>query len=266
MFKSVSELIDVDNFKACLKSYGAEGPFDHCVIDNFFKPEVAAALEAEFPGFDDEVWHQYDNPIEIKKVSNIWNTFPPLTYNTFNVLNSPEFLQLLSDNALGGMKLYADNGLNGGGWHMHKKGGKLNTHLDYSLHPKLGLQRKLNIIIYMNSNWQEDWGGSLGLWGNETDEKPGDLEKSVPAIFNRAVIFDTTQNSWHGLPEPLTCPDDETRRSLAAYFLCDAPEGVDERGKALFAPTKEQEGDTEILDLIKKRSNVQTAASVYGKK
>lgn len=84
--------------------------------------------------------------------------------------------------------------------------------------------------------------------------------------FDHAVIFDTTQNSWHGLPEPLACPDDQARQSLASYFLCDAPDGVDARGKALFSPTKEQENDTEILKLIKKRSSVESAASVYNKR
>lgn len=266
MFKPLSELIDLDNFRQALQTYGRSGPFDHCIVDNFFKPDVARGLEAEVPDFDSEMWHQYNNPIEIKKVSNIWNHFPPLTYGAFNALNSAEFLSLLSTEVLAGRPLHADSGLNGGGWHIHKRGGKLNTHLDYSLHPKLGLQRKLNIIIYLNSSWRDEWGGSLGFWGNGNAEKPGPLVKSVSPRFNRAVIFDTTQNSWHGLPDPLTCPDHECRKSLAAYFLCEAPADVDPRGKALFAPTSEQEGDAEILELIRKRSDARTAASVYESK
>lgn len=263
MFKPLSELIDLDDFTQALQTYGRSGPFDHCVIDGFFKPAVANGLEAEFPDFDSEIWHEYHNPIEIKKVSNIWNHFPPLTYSVFNALNSREFLSILSAEILGGRRLYADSGLNGGGWHIHKRGGKLNTHLDYSLHPKLGLQRKLNIIVYLNSNWRDEWGGSLGFWGNDSAEKPGALVKSVSPRFDRAVIFDTTQNSWHGLPDPLTCPEHECRKSLAAYFLCEAPANIDHRGKALFAPTKEQEGDADILELIEKRSDVSAAASVY---
>ena len=118
----------------------------------------------------------------------------------------------------------------------------------------------------MNPNWKKDWGGALGLWDNESPKKPGKLVASIWCKFNRAVIFDTTQNSWHGLPEPLKCPNNECRKSLAAYFLCDAPDNIDDRGKALFAPTKEQENDKEILDLIKKRSNITSAASVYKNK
>lgn len=266
MFRPLSQLVNLDELTRALQTYGRSGPFDHCVIDGFFKPAVANGLEAEFPDFDSEIWHQYDNPIEIKKVSNIWNHFPPLTYSVFNALNSRELLSMLSTEILDGQRLYADSGLNGGGWHIHKRGGKLNTHLDYSLHPKLGLQRKLNIIIYLNSSWRDEWGGSLGLWGNESGEKPGPLVKLVSPRFNRAVLFDTTQNSWHGLPDPLNCPDHEYRKSLAAYFLCDASANVDPRGKALFAPTREQEGDAEILELIKKRSAIDTAASVYKSK
>lgn len=180
-------------------------------------------------------------------------------------MNSDAFCSFISKNLLKGQATHSDPGLNGGGWHIHKSGGKLNPHLDYSLHPKLKLQRKLNIIIYMNPNWDEDWGGSLGFWGNESATSPGDLIKSVWTKFNRAVIFDTTQNSWHGLPDLVSCPDDEARKSLAVYFLCEPPANVDQRGKALFAPTAEQEGNHEILDMIKTRSDIKTASSVYKK-
>ena len=254
--------INKENLINSLKTFSGADPFDHCVVDNFFDLDVAKELESEFPDFHSDIWHGYDNPLEVKRLSNNWNLFPETTYKIFNYLNSDEVVSILSD-GLKGIKLFQDNGLNGGGWHIHTKGGKLNTHLDYSLHPKLKLQRKLNIIVYLNSNWQNDWGGHLGLWGNENDQKPGDLVKSIEPIFNRAVIFDTTQNSWHGLPIPLTCPDGESRKSIAVYYLCEPNESVDTRGKALFAPTKEQEGDESIEELIKKRSSVEGARSVY---
>lgn len=257
--------INWDSVRSQISNYGKNPPFDHVVIDNFFEDEFANRLSAEFPDFDADIWHGYNNPIEIKKVCNNWNVFPSNTYKVFSYFNSPDWLNYLSLALLNGTKLHPDNGLNGGGWHIHKKGGKLNTHLDYSVHPKLGLQRKLNIIIYMNPNWVPDWGGELGLWSNESALKPGKLVSSVWSKFNRAVIFDTTQNSWHGLPEPLSCPDKEARKSLAAYFLCDAPKNVDRRGKALFAPTKDQENQKDILELIKRRSSTETAASVYRK-
>jgi len=248
-----------------IEEYGKNPPFDYVVIDDFFQNDFAKKLAEDFPAFDSDEWHWYNNAIEVKKGCNNWNAFPKNTYSVFSYFNSQDWLNYLSTKLLGEKKIYSDSGLNGGGWHTYKKGGKLNTHLDYSLHLKLGLQRKLNIIVYMSPNWKKEWGGALGLWGNESSEKPGDLVVSVWNKFNRAVIFDTTQNSWHGLPEPLSCPNNESRQSLAAYFLSEPPEDVDTRGKALFAPTKEQESDSDILELIRKRSSVETASSVYKK-
>ena len=110
-------------------------------------------------------------------------------------------------------------------------------------------------------------GGSLGLWSQHKEKiAPGDLVQTIEPFFNRAVLFDTTQNSWHGLPEPINCPEGVCRNSLAVYYLCKPRHNVDVRGRALFAPTKEQENDPEILELIKKRSSVQTSSQVYRKK
>ena len=111
----------------------------------------------------------------------------------------------------------SDAGLNGGGWHIHSRGGKLNTHLDYSLHPKLNLQRKLNIIVYLNSEWKSEWEGILA-YGVMKDDAPGDLVKEIEPKFNRAIIFDTTMNSWHGLPNPLQCPENQYRKKLSGIL------------------------------------------------
>ena len=136
------------------------------------------------------------------------------------------------------------------------RGGKLNIHLDYSIHPKLKLQRKLNLILYLSEDWNISWGGSLEFWShNQELNRPNQREVTIENIFNRAVIFDTTQNSWHGFPNPLTCPEDKYRKSIAVYYLTDPPEGTDSRLRALYAPTKDQENDANILSLIQKRTN-----------
>ena len=258
--------LDALALKSLSKNWIKNTPFPHFVIDNFFDYEIAQKLENEFPAFNDTVWHEYWNAIEVKKICNNWNAFPEQTYKVFSYLNSDVFVNLLSEALFNKRKLTSDAGLNGGGWHIHSRGGKLNTHLDYSLHPKLNLQRKLNIIVYLNSEWQSEWGGHLGLWGNERDDAPGDLVKEIEPKFNRAIIFDTTMNSWHGLPNPLQCPENQYRKSLAVYYLTEPPLNVNKRGKALFAPTEEQKSDHDVLDLIKKRSSIATASSIYNKK
>jgi hypothetical protein len=162
--------------------------------------------------------------------------------------------------------VWMDVGLNGGGWHMHGPAGNLNVHLDYNIHPKLGEQRKLNIIVYMTPNWNPEWGGGLELWSHDEEtNQPKTLDKLVDNVYNRAVIFDTTQNSWHGLPKHLTCPEGIYRKSLAAYYVRPAPIDSDPRGKALFAPREEQKNDPVIAELIRKRANVETAEQNYRK-
>ncbi len=238
-------------------------PFDHIVLDDFFDPKVASSLSEEFPEFQSPVWHEYRNAIEIKKTCNDYNEFTPLTYALFAYLNSPGFLTCL-ETFTGISPLFPDPGLNGGGWHIHARGGKLNQHLDYNIHPKLGLQRKLNLIVYMNAQWQDTWGGELGFWSAKAKKKtPEDLIEVIVPKFNRAVLFDTTQNSWHGLVGPVNGPEGQCRKSIAIYYLTVPPDGEENRGKALFAPAKGQERDAAVLDLIRKRASNAGASQVY---
>ena len=231
-------------------------PFNHVIIDNFFQPHIAEQLATEFPSYNNPGLGFYDNAIENKKVSNKWDKFPKLTYQVFTYLAREEFLRNMRE-LVDDTNLYMDIGLNGGGWHMHGRGGKNNVHLDYNIHPKLGEQRKLNIIIYMTPEWQSEWGGGLELWTHDPEtNRPKNIVKTVENKFNRAVIFDTTQNSWHGLPHPIDCPEDKSRNSLAIYYLSTPQEGAETHTKAYFAPTKEQENDKNVIDFIQVRAGL----------
>jgi Rps23 Pro-64 3,4-dihydroxylase Tpa1-like proline 4-hydroxylase len=235
-------------------------PFNHVVIDDFWLPEIAEELYNEFPEYDDrQVWNaHYNNAIENKKACNHWDRFPRTTYKAFNFLGSDHFMANIRSIS-NRYDLTMDFGLHGGGWHAHMNGGNLNMHLDYNVHPKLGLQRKLNIIIYLTKDWDPCYGGGLEFWShNEETNQPLEHEKTVDIQFNRAVIFDTTQNSWHGLPLPLSCPDDMVRQSMAAYYVGIAPDETEDRPRARFAPRLDQIGNSEIEELIKQRSSLST--------
>jgi hypothetical protein len=231
-------------------------PFYYHIIDNFLDLSTARKIQQEFPDYHSSIWFEYNNPLEVKRSCNNWYYFGQETYKLFSFLNSPEFIAQLKK--ITGIKtLYPDIGLHGGGMHMTGKGGKLNIHLDYSIHPKLKLQRKLNLILYLTENWEYDWGGNLQFWShNAKTKKPDKKIVTIDNIFNRAILFDTTQNSWHGFPEPIQCPENVYRKSLAIYYLTDPPEGIDQRPRALYAPTKEQENNPEILKLIEERVNL----------
>jgi len=259
----MEKLINISSIQKSALNYLKNQPFPHIVVDNFFDESIARKLELDFPDFDADVWHGYNNPIEVKKLCNSWNAFPSQTFKIFSYLVSNKFAEELSKILYKSCILYPDPGLHGGGWHIHKSGGKLNTHLDYSIHPKLRLQRKLNLIVFLNSSWSEEWGGKLGLWSNESPDAPGVLVKEISPKFNRAVIFDTTMNSWHGLPDPIQCPDGQYRKSIAVYYLVEPTQNVSDREKALFAPTDKQRDNKEILELIAKRATSETASQVY---
>jgi len=240
-------------------------PFHHVAIDNFFKPEIARQLETDFPDYNDPDVVQYSNALEVKRVMNRWDKFPETTYQVFTLFGRPGFLECMAKLAATD-KLRYDYGLHGGGWHMHGRGGNNNVHLDYNLHPKLGEQRKLNIIVYLTENWNPEWGGGLELWTHdETTNSPKELVKTIDNVFNRAIIFDTTQNSWHGLPNYIHCPEGVVRKSIAAYYVQPAPTVTENRHRALFAPREEQKNNEDVLDLIKKRADTTQSKDVYRK-
>lgn len=229
-------------------------PFYHLVIDNFFDEKIAQAISEEFFDFDDPRWFYYNNPLEKKKTMNHWLHFPGESYRQFTFLCSDTFVRHLS-NITGVSNLYPDVGLHGGGWHLHGQGQKLNVHKDYSIHPKLKLQRRLNLIVYLTPDWNPGWGGGLELWSHDKEtDQPKECRQRIDCIFNRAVIFDTTQNSWHGLPNPISCPENVYRKSLAVYYLTEPPTDCDPRQRALYAPTEDQKNSQEISALIQERS------------
>jgi len=209
-------------------------PFDHWIINDFLDVDTARQASKEFIDYDnptEEIIH-YQGWIAEKKACNRWDRFPPLTYRIFSNLLSVDFVAHLSK-ITGISPLYPDIGLHGGGWHMHSKSGKLAVHLDYSIHPKLNLQRKLNLIVYLEEDYDPSWGGSLQLWSHDKDNKrPFNKVKEIEPIFNKAIIFDTTQKSWHGFPEPIHPPEGKMRKSFAVYYMTDITSTAEERYRA----------------------------------
>jgi len=246
--------IDNKKYENLILNFRKAIPFNFCIVDNFFDLETAYKLESEFLDFNNDDWYIYKNELEDKKANNSWNIFPQLTTNVFVELMSQKFVDILS--SFVGEKLYTDPSLHGGGWHIHGTGGNLNPHLDYSIHPKLELERKLNLIIYLSNELEETHGGHLGFWSHDKiNNCPLELIKEISPKFNRAVLFDTTQNSWHGMSRPLVQPKNIFRKSLAIYYLKNPDDNVNVRRKALYAPRDDQKNSDHIKQLILLRSN-----------
>jgi hypothetical protein len=118
--------------------------------------------------------------------------------------------------------LIADPHLRGGGLHEIRREGALGVHADFNLYPRLNIWRRLNFLLYLNEDWDLSWGGELELWDRTGKQKV----KGIAPLFNRAVIFDTSNYSYHGHPHPLMCPSDRSRKSIALYYYTtQAPEG-----------------------------------------
>ena len=196
--------------------YSFADPFPHIQIDNFFSDECLNSILNEFPDLSNLKNSQnYKNQNEIKFANNDFKNFPEKIKTFFNFLNSETFLNFLQILTSINEKLIADKKLNGGGLHEIKTGGLLKVHTDFSKHPANNFDRRVNVLIYLNKDWKKEYKGCLELWDKEMKEC---RQKILPS-FNKMVIFSTTDFSNHGHPDPIDCPSDISRKSIALYYF-----------------------------------------------
>lgn len=189
--------------------YQSDPPWPHAVIRGLWPESLLEGIEEEFK---QDIFHyghtRYSNKYWLDKPSKI----PPISKAVLDLGNSSLFLSFLE--ALTGIcDLHADPLLIGGGMHKHGLGGYLKVHTDFRLHPITGRNRRLNVLLFLNRDWQESWQGNLELWTPKLDRC-----WTVRPEWNTTVIFDTTTTSFHGLPKPLECPPGVERKSLAWYY------------------------------------------------
>jgi Rps23 Pro-64 3,4-dihydroxylase Tpa1-like proline 4-hydroxylase len=234
----------IDDLK---KSFLHAKPFEHVVIPSFFSEDLAKALISEFPDpASSSQRHEckhYDNPLERKYSLNCFEELP-IVRRVFAVLQSPEVVSMMK--ALTDIHdLESDPHLHGAGLHVYPRQGKLDVHLDYSIHPVSGKERRLNLIVYMNSDWKPEYGGNLELW----DEDMKKCTEVITPAFNTAVLFRTSDISYHGLPKPIQCPGEECRESVAIYYISPARAEAPLRVKAEFFPLPQQPVDERLATL-----------------
>lgn len=209
-----TQWIDSDSLKS---SYISASPYPHIVMDNFIKPDLLKSVANEFPDLakTKNAVRKFKNNQEIKLASKGMENLSPTALFLNSYLQSDLMLNWL--NKLTGIEepLISDPYLSGGGYHEIKRGGMLKVHADFNKHPSLDLDRRINMLIYLNEDWQEEWGGDLQLF----DENMNNAVQRVYPRFNTAVIFTTTSFTFHGHPDPLNCPKQRSRRSLAYYYF-----------------------------------------------
>ena len=188
-------------------------PFPHIVIDDFLSPSALEACLEDFPREADPDSHSYDRAQERYKTSYNPEYLSARVRSLFYSLNSRPFLQFL-ENMTGIKGLLPDPYFIGGGFHQTINGGHLSVHADFNLHKPLRIERRLNMLIYLNKDWPIEYGGALELW----DQNMKSCVKKVAPEFNRCVVFSTDATSFHGHPDPVAHPQGIPRRSIALYY------------------------------------------------
>lgn len=198
-------------------AYAAADPFPHIVLENFLPAERVDAILEQFPAPDAPYWNTKDQPDSRKQdttpdyVAEL--KMPPVIREAMWQFNSSLFLFFLHH--LTGIRgLTGDPWLYGGGIHQILPGGLLKIHADFNIHEFTGLLRRINVLVYLNKDWDPDWGGELELWSEDMSRC---ARRVVPAA-GTCVIFNTGSTSYHGHPDPLRCPQGRTRKSLAFYY------------------------------------------------
>ena len=216
---TADELFNYDRWRATLSTdavrYQQNQPYPHIVLENFLEEQAAEQALAAFPAVGDAGWIHYVHVNEKKHGLNKMDLLPSAIQAVIRDMNSPRFVAYLSE-LTGIPNLLPDDSLEGGGLHQSKRNGFLNVHADFTVHPhKRNWRRRVNLLIYLNHDWKADYRGDLELWDRQMQ---GVVQKIAP-VFNRCVIFNTDEDSYHGLPDPILCPETMTRKSIALYYF-----------------------------------------------
>jgi hypothetical protein len=195
------------------EAYKKNKPFPHIYFDDFLPVGAAEAALRDFPEPKQLAWAEFDKPKERKLAFDVVEKLPRSVREVLYFLNSRPMVRFLE--VLTGIDgVIPDPYYVGGGLHQIKPGGNLEVHVDFNRHSRFKLDRRINLLIYLNKNWKEEYGGHFELWNQDMSA----AEQKILPIFNRCAIFSTTEFSYHGHPTPLACPPDRTRKSMATYY------------------------------------------------
>lgn len=204
--------------EALSQAYNQAKPYPHVVLDNLFPPEILDRLVADFPKSKERDWLVWDTEHELKTTSKGIDGLSTFTQMFCLWLNSREVVKTI-ESIVGIDELVGDPLFHGAGLHEMYRDGWLGMHADYTRHFTLPLMRRINVLIYLNRDWDESWGGELALQNPNDDSSM----VSYPPHFNRTIIFPTTSKTFHGVPNLLSCPLNRSRQLLSIYYWTAVP-------------------------------------------
>lgn len=239
--------------KELAEAYQSAQPFPHTVIDDFLPRSVINYCLANFPKELDVDGREFDRDQErYKRSYQPDNLADARLRELFYTFNSRPFLKIV-ENITGIKGLIPDPYFQGGGFHEIGQGGHLSVHADFNHHKPMNLERRVNVLIYLNDDWEEKNGGMLELW----DEGMTEMVQSVVPIANRCVMFSTTGESYHGNPQPIDHPDGRTRKSIALYYYTSTWDATKAAKTTQFKP---RPGTTDRTDRLVRANEILTQA------
>lgn len=231
--------IDVDTARAAAKpfaeAYQSAKPYNHICIDNFLPEEVLRKVQSDLASLqEDKNGQTFERAQENLKTQYNPERLPTYSRDLFHAFNARPFLLFLEE--MTGIKgLIPDPYYIGAGVHRVGNGGHLDIHADFNLHKQMNLERRLNVLIYLNDDWREEWGGSFEIWENDMSAQ---VKKFVP-LFNRMCCFSTGSNTFHGNPEKVNHPNGEPRQSIALYYYTATWDPSRKEHSTIFKPRPE---------------------------
>lgn len=198
-------------------AYGRAKPFPHVVMDGFLGTPFATEFASVFPGPEHPHWKRRDHAEQAARLGQLQRAGFDGVHGAlrhllaeFSGLAFLEFLETLT----GIEGLIPDPHFRGAGFHLTLRGGHLSLHADFNRDRFRALNRRLTVLYYLNPDWREEWGGALELWNPELTRR----EVEIAPALDRLVVMTNADDSWHGHPQPLACPENRGRAAVVAYF------------------------------------------------
>jgi Rps23 Pro-64 3,4-dihydroxylase Tpa1-like proline 4-hydroxylase len=237
------------------------------VIDHFLEKEIAKKCQNEILLADKSEWDRYNNCFEQKYTYKDKNNFPHSVKELYNYLTSSDFLYKLKD--LTSLNLINETDRILWGIHLFENGDKLDIHVDAGRHIKTGFIKAITIGIYLSFNWNEENGGCLEFWDGDSchidSPEIKNCKSKILPIFNRCVIFESNNYSWHGAPDPCICKNDEKRIFITLSYLIEEENDnfLNKRLKAYFVKRPYDPYDEEKDKMRLLRANPNTCETIY---
>lgn len=219
------QLLDYGRIRNCFEqqhdAYVTADPFPHAMFEDFIRDDVVDAILAGFPDPSADInWRQIvakgddGENVQYRKLGmpHLFKVSPVIRQLIWE-LNSSTFIRSL-ERLTGISNLVPDPSHRGGGLHQILPGGVLGVHADFTHHRDYDLERRVNLLIYLNRDWEDEYEGHLELWNRDASQ----CARRIRPLAGRCVIFNTDASSYHGHPRPLACPEGRTRKSIAIYY------------------------------------------------